>query len=37
MSLETYARERARFRAKVLEHKQKRTVRSFLWAITRER
>ena len=26
MSLETYARERASFRAKVLEHKQKRTV-----------
>jgi hypothetical protein len=27
MSLETYARERASFRAKVLEHKKKRTVR----------
>jgi hypothetical protein len=27
MSLETYARERAGFRAKVLEHKRKRTVR----------
>src|SRR6188508_3088865 len=27
MSLETYARERASFRAKVLEHKQSRTVR----------
>ena len=27
MSLETYARERAGFRAKVLEHKKKRTVR----------
>src|ERR671915_2589150 len=26
MSLETYARERASFRAKVLEHKKKRTV-----------